>query len=322
EKWLRVNQLLREKRIGILALQETHLNAENAKSLNEIFHSSLQVYASEDPNAPLAARGVAFVVNKRVFNADDQVTHRVIAAGRAAEITVKWGANETLTLVNVYAPNDPNDNAEFWTMLKSDLTSRSGRRTDMMLGDMNIVEAAEDRAPARADPARANSSLTELKTSLNLTDGWRNMNPNKRGFTFIQSCTGSQSRLDRIYVSNRLLMKSAHWIIEEPGINSDHSLVSASLANYATPYIGPGRWVIPRAVIADKQFMDETVEAGRKAADEMSQTDQNGGTGARQAIYTAFKTEIARRARKRTKELFAKWDRKIEDLKKKIDSTM
>lgn len=36
-KWMLVNQLVRDQRIAILALQETHLNDERANLLNTVF---------------------------------------------------------------------------------------------------------------------------------------------------------------------------------------------------------------------------------------------------------------------------------------------
>ncbi|KAH9852909.1 Endonuclease/exonuclease/phosphatase [Lenzites betulinus] len=315
---MRINQLVKEKRIGILALQETHLTEERAATLNNLFHDSLVVYPSPDPASPNSARGVAFAVNKNVMEIEIGVMHEHIVPGRAASISLRWGARNRIRIVNVYAPNNMCENAEFWELLNARLGRSGEEKPDLLVGDFNVVEAQHDRAPARLDPRTARESLGALKTKLCMTDGWRNTYPDERDFTFMQTGTGSQSRIDRIYVTDELLPKSADWRIDEPGINTDHRLTSVSLANYADPYIGRGRWTIPRAVIVDRLFMDEVVAAGISVMNEIESTSTPEHNVKVIETYTALKNKITCRARQRAKELYAKWEKKIKDLKDKI----
>ncbi|KAH9856132.1 Endonuclease/exonuclease/phosphatase [Lenzites betulinus] len=311
---------MKEKHIGLLAVQEAHLTQDRADILNEIFGESLVFHASPDPTAPTAARGVAFVVNKRHFNTGQEMTCVQVAGGRALEITLKWGASGKIRVLNVYAPNLMSENADFWTMLNTYLYECDGDRIDVMLGDFNMVEEPQDRAPARPDQARVCESLSSLRRGHDLLDGWRRTNPGVRGFSFAQASTGSQSRIDRIYVAASLETRAADWIIETPGIATDHSLVSVTIAHYADPFVGTGRWVIPRAIISDKTFMDETIAAGKRVLDELDRiSEENEGT--LQRLYEIFKRDTKCRARDRAKELYAKWDRKILDLKGKINRT-
>ncbi|KAH9850895.1 Endonuclease/exonuclease/phosphatase [Lenzites betulinus] len=196
EKWLRMHQLMKEKHIGVLAVQETHLTQENADILNELFESSLKIFVSPDPESPTSARGVATVVNKKIFDVDSGVTVKQIIPGRALSISLKWGANASIQIINVYAPNGPSENARFWAEVDTRMLENRGGRPDIMLGDFNMVEAQEDRAPARSDPSGTNASLATLRSNHNLIDGWRRTNPGKRCFTFAQQATGSQSRID------------------------------------------------------------------------------------------------------------------------------
>lgn len=61
-KWPNVNQLMRDKKIAILALQETHLTKEYIKSLHELYGRRIKIYHTGNPDQP-NAHGVAVVLN-------------------------------------------------------------------------------------------------------------------------------------------------------------------------------------------------------------------------------------------------------------------
>ena len=172
DKWLMINQILREQRFGILALQETHYTAVQTANLNELFGELMTVHVSPDPANPSAARGVAFALNRRVIK-DDTVVVRERVPGRAIELELTRRRGSKLTILNIYAPNDPRDNAAFWDSLRSLYDDSHTRRPDVILGDCNLVEYDIDRAPARSDTDAPVRSLTSLLTALNLHDGWR-----------------------------------------------------------------------------------------------------------------------------------------------------
>lgn len=50
EKWLQICQLMREKRIDILAVQETHLSESTKSDLNDLFSRQIRIEGSTDPN--------------------------------------------------------------------------------------------------------------------------------------------------------------------------------------------------------------------------------------------------------------------------------
>ncbi|KIY53830.1 hypothetical protein FISHEDRAFT_54914 [Fistulina hepatica ATCC 64428] len=104
-----------------------------------------------------------------------------------------------------------------------------------MLGDMNVVEDSLDRLPERRDNKEVVNALNELKRHFHLKDGWRSANPNERGYTYLQTAMGSQSRIDRIYVTNT------------------------------------GRWTIPRHLIGNKKFTKEIKKIGMKYQEDLEQ---------------------------------------------------
>jgi hypothetical protein len=77
-KWNEINQLMREKRIGILLVQEAHLNEERQESINTLFRKRLKVYRSEDPENPTGKGGVAVVLNRQLTNVNGVKITKII----------------------------------------------------------------------------------------------------------------------------------------------------------------------------------------------------------------------------------------------------
>lgn len=105
QKWNHIHFLVKDKRIGILAIQETHLTQENLDILTGLYGKRLAFFTSNNPENRNSA-GVAFIVNKELVNVKD-IYHREIIPGRAACLSIHWQDGEKLTIMNVYAPNTP-----------------------------------------------------------------------------------------------------------------------------------------------------------------------------------------------------------------------
>ncbi len=116
DKWMLLNQLMRQERIAILALQETHYMVEQAERLNRLFDGLMRVYVSPDPTSPSAARGVAFAVNLRIMR-DDSVVTQVCVPGRAMTLSLRRRRGSRLAVLNAYAPNVMSESVAFWNQL-------------------------------------------------------------------------------------------------------------------------------------------------------------------------------------------------------------
>lgn len=110
-KWHMINQIVKDNKISILTLQETHLDDDDRAKINELYHQ-LKIFSSPDPDNPKGARGVAIVLNTRLFKNTDATTTTIIP-GRAILTEVNWHANDTFHILNIYAPNNTSDNAAF-----------------------------------------------------------------------------------------------------------------------------------------------------------------------------------------------------------------
>ncbi|KAI0720602.1 Endonuclease/exonuclease/phosphatase, partial [Cerioporus squamosus] len=316
-KWMLINQLVRQNRVAVLALQETHVTKEQVDRINMLFDGLIRVYVSPDPTSPTAARGVAFVVNLRIVR-DDTVKVSVCVPGRAMSLVLTRRRGTRLNLLNVYAPNVMTENVSFWQGLCTAASAPGWLKPDVVLGDFNLVDDATDRVPSRPDHEGAVQSLRTFVARCELTDGWRARNGVSRAFSYLQLATGSQSRIDRVYVTRDILKLSHSWDIIPPGIPTDHCMVCVSVTDYNEPVKGPGRWRLPSCLLTDKQFLDETQRLGIVALEKCYDSAPDKLLQAAQWRLYEYKEAVTKYARTRAKQLTSKLDRRIEATKEDI----
>ncbi|TFY51276.1 hypothetical protein EVJ58_g10654 [Rhodofomes roseus] len=182
--------------------------------------------------------------------------------GRAMMLRMRWHADRFLTLLNVYAPNNHTENAQFWKQLSELFQNSNLSKPDMILGDFNIVEEAIDRLPTREDPSVAVNELRAFLEGRRVYDGWRMCEPNKKDYSFPQRGGPSCSRLDRIYANKDIMSRALAWEILTTGVPTDHRLVLASVTAAAAPYIGKGRWALPITLLSDSVFVETAIRIG------------------------------------------------------------
>ncbi|TFK91866.1 DNase I-like protein, partial [Polyporus arcularius HHB13444] len=321
DKWMRINQVLRDKRIAVLALQETHLTDGRLEGINDLFKASMIVLSSSDPENPAGARGVGFAINTRIVATEDiKITE--IVPGRAAILSFRWTGDRVLRILNVYAPNGATENGEFWEVIDQKLANMRGRNPEVLLGDFNIVEDSMDRLPPHGDQESAVEKLGRLIGRLGMSDGWRRNNPNGRAFSYLQVASGSQSRIDRIYVSDELMQRAEDWEMTGPGFPTDHRIVSMSLANYKAPRTGKGRWAFPQALLTDGDFVRTMRKMGLELQCAMDSVGERSNQKNPQRLYQDFKTSLTVAARTRAKKLLPKIERKICALENDISALL
>ncbi|KAF8240696.1 hypothetical protein L208DRAFT_1514992 [Tricholoma matsutake] len=88
DKWNHVNQLVQTEKIGILALQETHLTPVAEMSLNNLFKQRLHIISSIDPQHTISG-SVAIVLNKNIANVHN-IKKYVLIPGHAMLVSVPW----------------------------------------------------------------------------------------------------------------------------------------------------------------------------------------------------------------------------------------
>ena len=170
-KWQHINQIMREKRVALLAVQETHLTEETITDLHSQFPGRIHIKHTSDLLHP-NSKGVAIILNKQLTKWKEATT-REIFPGRALLLTIPWRNNSVINVLAIYAPNPTNENQLFWETLDQKWLDENLPLPDVMLGDFNLVEEPIDRLPVHGDAPSAIQSLNKFKERLNLFDGWR-----------------------------------------------------------------------------------------------------------------------------------------------------
>ena len=248
-----VNQTLNKHKIAILALQETHLDQDTVMEIRQTYSKKMTIIFSCDPNAPRMTAGVAFVLNRTLI-APSEIQSHELSPGRALALKIKWLDTESMTLLNIYAPVNKSRHGPFWDEVEAARLAHSLPRPDFMLGDLNVTEDLIDRAPAHADDRAATDALRNIRHTWNVRDAWRLTYPDDKEFTYRAQVNGQQSksRIDQIYIADRLTPLTFDWTIAPSPIPTDHWLVKVKYAPKDAPKIGKGRWTLPLHLINNK----------------------------------------------------------------------
>ncbi|KAJ3712217.1 hypothetical protein C8R42DRAFT_594865, partial [Lentinula raphanica] len=324
-KWFHARQVMNRKGIGILVVGEAHMDAERRAEIEQVHGAYLKIYFSKLPNTANAA-GIAFALNKSMTNTEGIQTYEVVP-GHALLLEIDWHNNERLSILGIYAPNiSMQENAVFWRKIQ-DFFERNPRirKPDLMLGDCNVVEEAIDRLPMRNDASVAVDALDDLKSALQLEDGWRNTNPSTLQYTFMRTTrdrTKHHARLDRIYHRAGKSDNFYEWKIEMPGIKTDHDMVSVKYTTKSAPIIGRGRWVMPPHILYDaavKNFIDTEGMKLEETLETLKNREWNENVNM-QTEWMRFQERFVNLARERAKIVIPKLEKEIHETATQIDT--
>jgi len=157
---------------------------------------------SEHLENPRTKAGVRFMINKKLIDPEEIKTYELIP-GRAMVLEIKWLKTNTVSILNIYTPNERSAHAHYWADNIIKRCMLHIKTPDIVLGDFNITEDAIDRMPPKLDNEKVIDALRETKQDWDLVDIWRKANPTKKAFMYrAQTHSGCiQARLDRIYVN-------------------------------------------------------------------------------------------------------------------------
>ncbi|KAG1758455.1 Endonuclease/exonuclease/phosphatase, partial [Suillus occidentalis] len=317
-KWPSINKLIREEKISIMCIQETHLTPENETQIDNLFSRRLCILNSSDPTRPGNSAGVAFILNKEKLNIDN-TKMTILIPGRAISLSLKWHNDHKINILNIYAPNNPQEHPTFWEKIKTAWRHNNLGQIDFMAGDFNITEDPLDRAPARQDNIPAIEALRDFRLEFNIQDNWRHTHPNTCLFTF-NSNTDSMSRLDRIYTSSTHQESMSNWKSYLCSVPTDHNIVTVHFAPPGLPHIGKGRWSWPLGVTLDRKLLEKIETLGIELqTDLINNTDQNRIVENNpQLLWETFKQKMNQIAKDTAKSHLAKINCKIKQLRKDI----
>jgi hypothetical protein len=167
-------------------------------------------------------------------------------------VNIEINENE-YSLVNIYAPNKVLDRIAFFKTMKSFIDEHALNKNRLFIGgDFNCVLTATDRSFGITD-----KSMYVLKVfvkAYSLVDAWKDFNPNRKEYTFIDSSFRTRnSRIDFIFCSRSVKpFCVSSSICQAPA--PDHKAVCLHFRTYINTR-GKGYWKFNNSVLKDEDFV-------------------------------------------------------------------
>ena len=209
-------QYLRQKNCSVYFLQDTHFEKKIERQIRAEW--GYECYFS---NFSSQSRGVAILLN----NNFDFKIRKIIRDKNGNFLIVNLDMlDEKITLINVYGPN--RDTPDFYLSIKNKIIENN--LTNIIWGgDWNLVLNPNlDLMNYRNNNnQRAQETVLNIKDYFELSDVWREINPEVPRFTWRRPTPFQQSRLDFFLISEPLLsyVRDADIV---PGYRSDHSFIT------------------------------------------------------------------------------------------------
>lgn len=158
-----------------------------------------------------------------------------------------------LRLINVYAPVRCMERKEVWESLAGLLATR---RQVIVGGDFNCPLGLADLVSVKGRRKLDSSSreLRELMGTFGMVDTFRRVHGTRPEFTWADKSGGTQSRIDFIFVSDKVNVGSAGV---EPFPLSDHRMVVAGLVIPGGVERGKGVWKMNVGLLAEQELVED-----------------------------------------------------------------
>ena len=257
DKFALVLSYLREARVDLCCLTETHLTEQLSRQYERRW-PRIQLIT----NSPMIdTAGLTFLV----LNAQRIKFHgEFVRDANGYYLGANFGLDNDpdphnrVRILGVYAPQR-DDHEEFYNEIAE---ATRTYRVKMILGDFNTVESPTDRNPSRRDERLAVQALQACMGQHDLIDGWRATHPARRMYTFsVRKESGySSSRIDRIYLRDRMYRKSDRWDIQSTPGWTDHKLVKVNYCHRVKVDRGRGLWRLNTTFLFFPEFQGRVTE--------------------------------------------------------------
>ena len=237
-------------RFDIIFLQETHWTADMEIELQRDWQG--HVSCTHGTNS---ARGAAILISSRL---DYKVKEtKRDNEGRVLNLVIEMD-EQTINLVNVYAPNtdterrtfflnlEPFISKEYENIIGGDFNSIMDNRLDKLGGDPNSRQAAT-------------YFLRTFNERYDLCDIWRERHKDERNYTWTGRMTSNhlfiRTRID-FFLTSRALNQFITAVDIKPYAHSDHDCITLAI-DFDKIHRGPGYWLFNNDLLTDVVFQAE-----------------------------------------------------------------
>ena len=164
----------------------------------------------------------------------------------------------TLHVLGIYAPTQSNEREQesFFDWLSSEIRELDDALPVIICGDLNVHLTAADTNNIRFHETRACKVLRDLMKAMDLLDGWRELNPDKKRFSWRRCQPLQQSRIDYFLLSEVLFTSQKVVKMDiDPGVRSDHSVIVMEIFVKGGRR-GPRLWRFNTTFLEDKDIAD------------------------------------------------------------------
>lgn len=186
EKRKDVLNFLKQKQHSIYCLQDTHFTRKEEKYIRSMwgFDCYFNSYTSQ-------SRGTAIFLN-------NNFEHKVLKTksdtdGNKLILDMLVG-NKKITLINIYGPNQ--DNPCFYEQIKKDIQEFQNDSI-ILTGDFNLImdKQKDTKNYFNINNPKARQKVLDICEEFNLVDVWRELNIEKKQFTWRTKDRSKQGRL-------------------------------------------------------------------------------------------------------------------------------
>ena len=161
--------------------------------------------------------------------------------------------NQIFQLINVYVPTNPKERINYLQELQK---ITENKKNTIIAGNFNMLE---DILLDKLGGKKSNThlvgleTLTDINNQHNLIDIWRKLNPGERLYTYHNPDKTIHSRLDRIYITDDIKVKTAKIY---PFSLSDHDGVTVSFQIREMNPKGPRIWKLNTSILKHNTFQE------------------------------------------------------------------
>ena len=243
---------LNEFKLKIIFLQETNCTKAFESSFNSYWNGKI-IHNHTDSSH---SRGVCIMFHESL-NVDIIDTH-CSDDGRLLLLNVKM-FDQIFCLVNVYAHNIESNRKQLFEKLKKWILQFSKTSSNIIVGgDFNTCLRDIDREPKTHLKDSSRSKLNNIITNLKLIDTWASKHTNKNGFTYLDKRCNTKSRLDYLFMSEKLLdINYRSNIIQSFNKKQiDHDLVVTKVYINTRPK-GSGYWKFNSQLLNNSEYCND-----------------------------------------------------------------